>query len=360
MFKIRSLVFVLALLITNQAHAQTKNIVYYSKDHFLVQGTNIPFSEKEHPYDRLPFSYKEKVREPVWRLSKESAGLSVRFISNTTTIKVKWELLYDTQMNHMAPTGSKGLDLYCRVDNQWQFVNTARPTGKENEFMMVQNMPAEEREFRIFMPLYDCLVNLEIGVDSLSSMIKPAKSDKKPIVFYGTSITQGGCASRPGMAYSNIISRKLDVDCINFGFSGNGRMEAPIAEVISEIDAFIYVIDCIPNMNPEMIHANMIPMVEIIRRKNPATPMVFMESTWFERSYFDEAGKNNIDANNKALKIEFDKLVEKGYTNIYLIHSKAALGQDHEATVDGVHFTDLGFMRFADYLISGFKMLGLI
>lgn len=348
------------VFIARDLFAQTKSTVYYGRDHFLVEGNTVPFSEKEHPYDRLPFSYKDKVREPVWRLSKESSGLSVRFISNTTSIKVKWELLYDSQMNHMAPTGSKGLDLYCMVDNTWQFVNTARPTGKVNEFTLVQNMPEKEREFRMFLPLYDCLVSLEIGVDSLSSMIKPGKPAKKPIVVYGTSITQGGCASRPGMSYTNIISRKLGVECINYGFSGNGRMEIPIAEIISDIDAVFYVIDCVPNTGADMIHSNMIPMFELVRAKNPSTPVVFVESTYFERSFFDVNSKKDIDERNHALKTEFDRLLEKGYKDIYYIEGEDALGDDHEATVDGVHFTDLGFMRFADYLISEFRRFGLI
>ena len=111
-------------------------------------------------------------------------------------------------------------------------------------------MSKELREFKIFLPLYDGIENIEVGINSESFIKKPKKNHKKPIIFYGTSITQGACASRPGMAHTNIISRKLDIDCINFGFSGNGRMEQPIAELISMSDPLFYVIECMPNMYP--------------------------------------------------------------------------------------------------------------
>ena len=332
-----------------------ERIHYYGKEFFLIEGTTIPDSLKESPYDRLPISHKNKVRTPVWELSKASAGISVRFLSNSTTIRVKWELLNNARMNHMAETGIKGIDLYCRMDDRWQYVNTARPSGKENEAMLINNMSSEMREYKMFLPLYDGVTRLEIGIDTLRKIEKPARSDRRPIVFYGTSITQGGCASRPGMAYTNIISRKLNVECVNYGFSGNGRMESAIAELLSEIDASFFVIDCLPNMLSPEIRKNAIPLVEIIRSKHPATPIVFVEGLLQERSFLDDTTKSRLDEKNRVLRSEYDKMLEKGFTNIFYVDGKGALGDDHEGTVDGAHFTDLGFIRFADYLISKFK-----
>ena len=184
---------------------------------------------------------------------------------------------------------------------------------------------------------------------------KPAAGKYPPIVFYGTSITQGGCASRPGMAYSNIISRKLGVDCVNFGFSGNGRMEAPIVEVMAAMQASFYVIDCVPNMSKEEVEKNVAPLVETIRAKHPKTPIVFVENVKYTLSFFEEKVDNDINEKNNALRTEYDKLVRKGIGNLVYIDNKGAVGDDNEFAVDGVHFTDLGFMRFADYLISKFK-----
>ena len=347
------LLFISGSVISQEA--PQKGIKYYGKEYFLIEGTTIAETEKESPYDRLPLFYKEKVRPPVWDLSKNSAGISVRFLSNSTLVKVKWDLLNDNKMNHMAETGIKGVDLYCKVKGSWIYVNTGKPAGKENEALLVSSLPPAMREFRLFLPLYDGVTRLEIGIDSLGRIEKPAAGKYPPIVFYGTSITQGGCASRTGMAYSNIISRKLGVDCVNFGFSGNGRMEAPIVELMAGMQASFYVIDCLPNMSIEEVQRNVMPLVETIRAKHQKTPIIFVENIQYARNFFQEDINNELSLKNKALRTEYDKLLRKGILNLVYIDNKGAIGDDNESTVDGVHLTDLGFMRFADFLIAKFK-----
>lgn len=351
-------IFGIFLIFQISASYKTKdspNLKYFGNHYFLIEGTAIEAAKKESPYDRLPASYKDKVRKEVWDLSKSSAGLSVRFRTNSSTIGVKWTLLNDMHMNHMADTGIKGVDLYYNNNGSWQYVNTGRPTGKDNEALLVSNMDPEMREYKLYLPLYDGITNLEIGINGNSKIIKPGPSDSKPIVFYGTSITQGGCASRTGMAYSNIISRKVGKDCINFGFSGNGEMEAPIAEVMSGIDASFYVIDCLPNMNIDQVHENTIPLVQIIREEQPDAPIVFVENLLYEKSFLDHGLREDLNQKNEALHEEYEKMLRNGYKYIFYISRDEAIGNDHEGTVDGVHFTDLGFMRFADYLITKFR-----
>ena len=358
--------FILLLLIplfsVGQNSTQiSKNIIYYGKDFFRLEGTVIPDSLKENRYDRLPFSYKNIVRDSLWELSKASAGMSIRFFSNSKSISVKWTLLNDFKMNHMAETGIKGVDLYFKNKNNWQYLNTGRPEGIKNESSLIDNMSIEMREFKIFLPLYDGISNIEVGIDSKSIIEKPIRNGNKPIIFYGTSITQGGCASRPGMAHTNIISRKLNIDCINFGFSGNGRMEQSIAKLISDLDPLFYVIECMPNMiNTENVTNKTIPLVNTIRDKNPETPIILVENFISEPSVLDKKGKEWIEKMNRALKNEYEKMIENGYNNLFYVNSKNATGNDHEATVDGVHFTDLGFLRYADFLIDRFDEFKLI
>ena len=129
------------------------DIKYFGEDSFLLEGTDIADSLKENKYDRLPASYKEFVREPVWNLSKNSAGLSIRFLSNSSVITAKWELLNNLSMDHMPDTGIKGIDLYYRNNNQWQYINTGLPVGFKNEYRLVDNMTNEVREYKIFLPL---------------------------------------------------------------------------------------------------------------------------------------------------------------------------------------------------------------
>jgi len=361
MKKLILLLFIPVMCFGQNNSLVSSEIKYYGKDFFRLEGTVIPDSLKENRYDRLPFSYKNIVRKPVWDLSKSSAGLSIRFLSNSTTISVKWKILNDFTMNHMAETGIKGVDLYYKNDNGWQYINTGRPQGIDNDYLLVDNMTENLREFKIFLPLYDGVKNIEVGINSTSLIRKVKENTKKPIIFYGTSITQGGCASRPGMAHTNIISRKLDIDVVNFGFSGNGRMEQPIAELISETEPLFYVIECMPNMiSAENISKTTIPLVNTIKKKNPDTPILFVDHFDFSFSVLDNQVKKYTDSMNTALKTEFKKMVDNGYENIFHLESKNALGSDYEGTVDGVHFTDLGFIRYADFLIERFKELKLI
>ena len=331
------------------------NVTFYGSEHFLIEGSAVADSLKESPYDRLPSSYKEKVRTEVWDLSKASAGISVRFHSNSTSLQIRWSVLNDFQMNHMASTGIKGVDLYTKFKGQWRYVTTARPTNTINEQKLIKNMTPEFREYKLFLPLYDGVTKLEVGIDSIASIKKATPATLKPIVFYGTSITQGGCASRPGMAHTNIISRKLDVDCINFGFSGNGRMEAPIVELISEIDARFYVIECLQNMDEDQIKKRVRPLVENIRKKHPLTPIVLVENMMYEMAFLDQTIKSQLIRENAALKNEFDEILKSGIQNIFYVKDNQDNLVDNEGTVDGVHLTDLGFSRYADYLLENFK-----
>ena len=348
-------------------------IIYYGRQHFLIEGTAILDSLKESPYDRLPISYKQKVREPVWDLSKASAGITVRFHSNSTSINLKWTVLNDFDMPHMASTGIKGIDLYTKYNNKWRYVTTAGalvglktyqnksiPADSINEYELIKNMTPEFREYKLFLPLYDGVTKLEVGIDSTASIEKASSSAVKPIVFYGTSITQGGCASRPGMAHTNIISRKLDLDCINYGFSGNGRMETPIVELISEIDARFYVIECLQNMDSEQVSERVKPLVDIIRTEHPNTPIVLVENMMYTMAFLDQTQETRLIQENEALKNEYDKIIKSGTPNIFYIKDNKDFLLDNEGTVDGVHLTDLGFLRYADYLMENFKKFKLI
>ena len=339
---------------------EISDIRYYGKDFFLLEGTEIADSLKESRYDRLPLSLKNVVREPVWNLSKSSAGMSIRFLSNTTAINVKWTVLNDNKMPHMPESGIKGVDLYFNNNGKFQYLNTAIPSGIESEFLLMQNMSNEMREYKMLLPLYDGLVSIEIGIDSDSQILKADKNMVKPIIFYGTSITQGCCASRPGMVHTNIISRKLNVDVINFGFSGNGMMESPINELISASDPLLYVIECLPNMSSEQVTERTIPLVKTIREKHSKTPIILVENFIYDRSVLDMKDDEMITNKNKALRDEYIKLINSGYDYVYYVEGDNANGDDYEGTNDTVHFNDLGYMRYADYLIGKFVEFGLI
>ena len=325
-------------------------MVYHDASQFPLLGKAVQRTEMR--YNRLPDSLKNISRSPLWNLSKNSAGMAIRFRSNSTRIAVKWENIFNNHMNHMTDVGTKGLDLYCWESNeQWRFVNSARPTGKMNQAIIISNMQPKEKEYMLYLPLYDGLVSLSIGVDSSATINQPLIDypvRKKPVVFYGTSILQGGCASRPGMAHTNIISRRLNRECINLGFSGNALLDLEVAKVIAEVDASVFVLDFVPNASVEQMKERMETFYRIIRSKHPDIPIIFIEDPIFIHSFYDKRIAQEVQRKNDTLKEIFNRLKKRNEKNIIFILSKNMLGEDGEATVDGVHFTDLGMMRYAD------------
>lgn len=304
-------------------------------------------------YERLPESLQNVSRKPLWELGRNSAGLAVRFRSNSTCIAAKWEVRNNAGMNHMTPTGIKGLDLYCLQDGKWIFAGSGRPQGKVNRATIVKNMLPKEREYLLYLSLYDGVTSLAIGVDSLSGIDRPAVDlpvHEKPVVFYGTSILQGGCASRPGMAHTNILERWLQRECINLGFSGNALLDLEIAEVMAGVDASMFVLDFVPNATVEQMKERADKFYTIIRSKHPDTPILFVEDPIFAHSPFDTKIAKEVKDKNETLTAFFQSLKQRGEKNIYFLSSKDIIGHDGEATVDGIHFTDLGFMRYAEVL----------
>lgn len=347
--------FLTGLLLAAVANAQ---IVYHDAAVFPLLGKATEATITR--YERLPDSLQNISRKPLWDLGRNSAGLAVRFRSNSTRIAAKWEVRNNTSMNHMTPTGIKGLDLYCLQDDKWIFAGSGRPQGKVNAATIISNMLPQEREYLLYLSLYDGVTSLAIGVDSLSNITQPAVDlpvRRKPVVFYGTSILQGGCASRPGMAHTNILERRLNRECINLGFSGNALLDLEIADVIAGVDASVFVLDFVPNATVAQMKERADKFYSIIRSKHPDTPILFVEDPIFTHSPFDTRIAKEVKDKNETLNVFFQSLKQRGEKNIYFLSSRDIIGQDGEATVDGIHFTDLGFMRYADVLYPKLKSL---
>lgn len=328
-------------------------IVYYDAAGFPLLGkaTNHTITH----YERLPDSLENKIRPSLWELGRCSAGLAVRFRSNSSAIAAKWEVLYDQKMSHMNPTGVKGLDLYALVDGKWRFVNSGRPQGKNNTATIISNMHPLEREYMLYLSLYDCVTSLKIGIDSTSTISQPQVQlpvREKPVVCYGTSIQQGCSATRPGMAHTNILSRWLNREFINLGFSGNAQLDFEIADVVAGVDASLYILDFVPNSSVRQIEEKTNKFYSIIRDKHPQTPILFVENPVYTHGLFDQRAGKDVEDKNKVLNIVFNSLKTHGEKNIYLLSAKDILGTDGEATIDGIHFTDVGFMRYARLLLS--------
>jgi hypothetical protein len=326
-------------------------LVWYDARLFDVEGQG--WKAVAAPYDRLPRKAEKLVRPAVWGLSRHSAGLCVRFRTDAKAISARWAVTSkQLAMNHMPATGVSGLDLYVRAPSgKWQWLGVGRPTGQSTTQQLVGGLPtAEMREYLLYLPLYNGVSSLEIGVPKESKLAKapPRPAYKKPIVFYGTSIVQGGCASRPGMVHTAILGRKLDWPVINLGFSGNGKMEPEIAHLLAEIDAGAYVLDCLPNMGAAEVEARTEPFVEILRKARPDTPIVLMEDRSYANSSVLPGPRQNNLKNRAALRKAWEKMFGDGVPSLHYLEGGKLLGDDGEATVDGSHPTDLGFLRQAE------------
>ena len=307
----------------------------------------------KHPYDRLPAEAEGKVPEKVWTLSRHSAGLSVGFVTDSPTIAVRWSLrLEDLAMNHMAATGVSGVDLYAKQGETWRWVATGRPEKvKDNEKVLVDGAPAGRHEYRLNLPLYNATDSVQIGVQPGSTLMKASVYPRelaKPMLFWGTSILQGGCASRPGMAYPSIIGRRMHRPVINLGFSGAGRMDPEVTALVAPLAVSIFVIDCLPNMTPDLVKERTEPLVRALRAAQRDTPIVLVESTIYEYCWFVAKQAKAIKDKNDALRAAYERLARAGVKNLHYLRADGLLGGDREATVDGGHATDLGFLRMAD------------
>ena len=313
----------------------------------------------EKNYARFPKNYEARLRKDVWDLGQHSAGISIRFRTNARQIIVRWTVLGDNIMDHMPFTGIKGVDLYAFVNNYWKYVSTGRVKGKVNQFTMVNSKNGEYREYLLNLPLYDGIDSLSIGVNSDAEISLPAERyliDKKPVVYYGSSIAQGGCASRPGMAFTNILSRMTDRSFINMGFSGSGTFDIPVGEAMSEIDAALYVIDCNPNTKTDLIYQRAIDLVKLLKQKRPGIPILLVEGFDYV-SGFGNPKESDQAKKNEELRRAYNTLKESGLKQIYYKKGAGLIGNDYEGTVDGVHPNDLGMMRIAEALKPAIQKL---
>jgi hypothetical protein len=318
------------------------------------------WTDTKAPFDRLPAKAEKTARPPVWGLSRHSTGLCVRFVTDATTIRARWTLTSKTlAMPHMPATGVSGLDLYVKTAaGKWQWVANGRPTAETNAVQLASGLPAGEKEYILYFPLYNGVSSVEIGLPKGASLKKAdprSKGKDRPIIFYGTSITQGGCASRPGMVHTAIIGRKLGYPVINLGFSGNGTLDPDIAALLGELDAAVYVLDCLPNLNAAQVAERTEPFVKALRKAKPNTPILLVEDrTYANAPVLPAVAKRNADS-RAANKKAFEALIAAGDKNLYYLPGDKLLGDDGEGTVDGSHPTDLGFMRQADAFIEALR-----
>ena len=352
--KLASLAAAIVLLSPGVAWAQSTN----QADHrqwtdareLTVEGKG--WLDTKKFYDRWPARAEGKVRAALWGLGQDSAGMAVRFVTDATAISARWTLRQNSlAMPHMPASGMSGLDLYLKDNGKWHWVGGGRPTKSPTEEKdLVKGLRPGRREFLLYLPLYNGVEEVKLGIPAGATLAPAPRrpAGQKPVVFYGTSILQGGCASRPGMAYPAILGRRLEVEQINLGFSGNAWGEAEVAQFLAELDPSVYVLDPLPNMKADTVLPRLRQFVELLRQAHPKTPIVLVENVLYTDAPFVPVRAEKCQESNARLRELYRELRRGGDKRVFYVPATDLLGRDGEATVDGTHATDLGFLRMAD------------
>lgn len=339
----------------------------------IIQAQNIfnPMDQTKHVvwgqgYDtnsflRFPSESKKTIPATVWNQSIRSSGLHVRFVTNATSITVNYSVSSKSEGNKwFSPVGANGLDMYARKpDGNWYWCHPTPITiGSVFNYERINpDDPIYEKdgyEFILYFPLFANTTSLSITVNSDANFeFVPVSKELKPIVVYGTSVVHGAVCSRPGNSWTSIVGRNFpDRNIVNLGFSGVGKVEPEVIDAINEIDAEIYIIDCLPNYSntsmPPLIDGRYKYAINKLLKTHPEAAILLTEHFGYADMEMWKARKDLVEADNIELKKVYNYFIEKGYKNIYYL-SREEINIDMSADIgDYVHPNDKGMYRFAE------------
>jgi len=314
------------------------------------------FEEKN--YHRLPSIMQESVRQPVWNLAQQSAGLYLDFITDASMISLEYQVHGPLQFPHMPATGVSGLDLYViNEEGNYDWVRGKYSFGDTIRYQFeLKQAKIQSQEFRLFLPLYNSIAGLRLGVEELDDFQFLHKKSSPPIVVYGTSIAQGACASRAGMAWTAILMRALKEPVVNLGFSGNGLLEKELVDWIGETKASLFILDCLPNMQPGInmsepeMRERIQYSVKSLKEKQSETPIILVYHAGLGDSKVDLEKSEQVIFKNRLLQEEFESLKEQGITGLFILNLEE-IGLNEDDFVDGIHPTDGGMKKYSDAFI---------
>ena len=304
--------------------------------------------------EKTPFSRFDPTQYPlpnkhVVGMSKYSTGMYVMFSTDSKTISAKWQWVKRGISNNMTPILQRGLDLYIEKDGKWYFVGVGRPSGDQNKcdsnWKIAKNMPEGTKRCMLYLPVWCEVTGLQIGVDAGSSIETIESPYRYKVLTHGSSVTHGASASRPGMTYTARMSRYTGFDFINFGFSGECKLQPEFAKIIAETEADAYMFDAFSNPSAKEIRERLEPFIKTITEAHPDKPFIFLQTHMREDTLFEEKWlKFNLE--RRATVRELMPQMVKKYKNVYFLDAENITSADYDGTVDGAHPTDLGFDNF--------------
>lgn len=324
---------------------------------FTIDG--LPWiKENDGKLIRFPNRAKSLVPPIVWTLSLMPSGGCIRFRSNTESLQIRVAHSFKPEMIDMSPMAHSGIDLYVQEAEGLVYWGTSVPQFPDDKeapytYHFFQDLKKEERGFTLYLPTYNDLVSLEIGLDPDAAILSPCPHESsKPIVFYGSSITQGACASRPGNGYVSLLSRELKVETVNLGFNGSGRGDLSVCDLMAEIDAACYVLDFHVNLPTYTELAEVYsPFYRRLRQKKPNTPILLLSPLGMSCEWFNRSKMETYEGMRLVIKGIYEDAIREGDQHVYWLDGSEIIDKGEDGMfVDGLHPGDHGFYRIASKL----------
>lgn len=313
---------------------------------FVISG--IRYDTEQGCFVRLPQTVADSVSEGVANLNHHTAGGRLRFRTNSQCIAIRAVMATDYLMSHITLIGQSGFDLYHKPDGAGEdlyYQSFKPPMGMRTGYSSALTTHGRMADYTINFPLYDGVKELYIALKKDAILEAPTPYlHQKPVVYYGSSITQGGCASRPGNSYQAILSRRLNTDHINLGFSGSGRAEPEMAKYLASLDMSVFVCDYDYNcLSEEHLWQSHMPLYRTVREANPDLPIILISAPTVLKD------PENFSGRRKAVRATYDTAVAEGDKNVYYIDGAELFAGScwDSCTVDGAHPNDFGFYRMA-------------
>ena len=330
------------------------SLVYWDVTEKPFEISGFPWMNEDGQYCRIRQTALNRLSKDLNSLAWCTSGGMVRFRTDSRRISIRAELSESINYSHMPASGTSGFDFYKGAGKDKSFVKNIRPEGGDTIVAGEIGVPdGEPDEWTLYFPLYNGVKKLELGFEPGARLEKPVPfAIENPVVFYGSSITHGGCASRPGNPYTHIICRWLDAKLVNLGFSGSAKGEPEVAELIASLDMSVFVLDYDHNApNLEHLKKTHEPFFKLIRAAKPDLPVIFVSRPDFDPNPEENRLRKDI------IYATYRNAVASGDKNVIFVDGEKLFGvNDRDAcTVDGCHPNDLGFLRMAEEIYPAVK-----
>lgn len=345
----RSLFTLLLILLAFGAAAQTPTLRWVDASTLGIKGQAMPTGK---PFDRIN-TEQHRVPENCVAYCGYSTGLAILFTTDSPTIAARWTTSQAMPGVNMTAITQKGLDLYIREGEEWIYAGVGRPTitaerRDRHEYKIIENGPQRMKQCLMYLPIFDRVESLEIGIAEGSTITPLENPFRHKIVVHGSSITHGASSSRSGMTYPALLEREMGLYMINLGYSGLSTLQPEFAEYLAKVeDADAFLFDTFSNPSAEIIEERFDRFVDIIREKHPTTPLIFTQTIRRDTRNYNSKTED-FEARKQAMAERKVRERMKRDKHIYFLDSEGWVGYDHLGSADGIHPTDLGFMRMVE------------